>query len=267
MGKDVEGERMFLTVLNMKIWLSSPCDGLLLTLIIQQADSEFRIPWYWFHLWEQHQRRLHLLPTLPTVSSNFLVFEAWSCLNPPALSPSLAGGLSLSGGWPSLPGRWLICALPLVETGCALCSPSLSSTTSSRLCPCPSSIRFSSRSVAQQLSYKMQSLFPVLLLQSLYYLIVPQVPEICPIGTHNTLIRLLPMCQTLRSQQQTKLGNESYANRLSAMSTLPCCRCPQITPRVQLLAHDHSIQNYVCHTSWWFHAHTQPCQRLVLSLL
>lgn len=40
MGKDVEKERMFLTVLNRKIWLSSLCDYLLLTLTIQQADSE-----------------------------------------------------------------------------------------------------------------------------------------------------------------------------------------------------------------------------------
>lgn len=208
-----------------------------------------------------------MLQTLPTTSSNFLVFEVWSCISPSALSQSLAGGLSLSRGWPSLPGRWLICAMLLVGTGCALCSPPLSSTTSSRPCPCPSSIRFSSRSVAQQLSHQMKSLFPVLLLQTLYYLVVPQVPEICPIGTHNTLIQLLPMCQILRFQQQTKLGNESYANRLSAMSPLPGHRCPQITPRFQLLAHDHSIQNYFCPTSWGFHALTQPFQRLILSLL
>lgn len=31
---------MFLTVLTMKIWLSSPCDGLLLILTIQQAGGE-----------------------------------------------------------------------------------------------------------------------------------------------------------------------------------------------------------------------------------
>lgn len=113
MGKEVEGERMFLIMLNRKIWLSSPCDGLLLTLTIQQANSELKDSWS-----EQNQRWLHLLQTSPT--SNFLVLEVWSCLNPSALLQSLAGGLSLSSRWPSL---WKVTHLCHATGGNRLCSP------------------------------------------------------------------------------------------------------------------------------------------------
>lgn len=172
----------------MKIWSSSPYDCLFFTWTTPQTDGEL-------------------------MDSLMLISSVWAASKGAAFVTNVAHNLNRFPGvgdlvlpkpissvpascssnffieWMAL-SPWKFIHLWYAKGGNRMClqHSSLSSTTSPRLCLCPSSTRFSSESVAQQLSYKIQSLIPYFLLQSLCYLVVPPVQEICPLGTHDILI-------------------------------------------------------------------------------
>ena len=131
---------------------------------ISQINGELIDSLLWFPLCGQQPRRLPLLYPLP-------LSEAIFCCGGMVL-PNASASSPVSCCW-NLLTQWValsqgrcthLCYANGGDTGYSLHIPSLSTTRSPGPYPCPRSIKFSSRSAAQQLPYKIQSLLPDLLL-------------------------------------------------------------------------------------------------------
>ena len=135
---------------------------------ISQINSELIDSSLWFSLFREHPRGLPLLHPLPP-SPALPQHRGLVLPNPQAFSPSMASCCwGLLTQWMGLSPRRCahLCYTGGGGRGSSHNIPGLSSTRPPGPCPSPSRVKFSSRSVAQPLTYKTQSLSPDLLLCS-----------------------------------------------------------------------------------------------------